>query len=127
MFNYLSDESNKSNIKAQDKETQERLIEALLLVMYADGEIKLSETRELEELLDTVDWDEKLIYRGKYGEIIHRVREAMEDDEALSKLIEGIRQLEEQKKNFVLDACKKMAQADGMTDPDESSIIDRMR
>ncbi len=127
MFEYFRSDENIARIKAQDTATQEKLIEALLLVMYADGIVKLSEKGELEKILDSIPWKEDLRYRGAFGGIMAKVRDAVDDESKAAPIITGIRGLDDSAHQFVIAACESMAEADGHADTAETSMIGRLR
>ncbi|MGJ4789457.1 hypothetical protein EHQ52_15585 [Leptospira koniambonensis] len=127
MFNFFKNSERKKKIELQDNETQERLIEALLLTMYADGKIKVSENDSLEKILDSVAWHEAFRYRGKFGEIISKVRSALENDLQLADMIRAIVNLDDDRNGFIIECCEELASSDKDFDGSERSIIERMR
>ena len=127
MFNFFKDDTIKKQIEMQDNETQERLIEALLLVTYADGKIKISETESLEKILDSVNWHEAFQYKGRFGEIMANIRAALESEAKITGLVNGIVNLDKEKNAFIIKCCEKLASADGSVDATEKSIVERFR
>ena len=127
MFNFFRDKENVKQVEDQDVKTQEALIEALLLVMYADSQIKQNEKIELEKILDSVEWKDDLRYRGKYGEVMAYTRDALTNNTKFENIMTAIKSLPAEKKKFVIDSCEKMAMADGKFDDKEKEIIQKMQ
>ncbi|MEM7180138.1 MAG: TerB family tellurite resistance protein [Spirochaetota bacterium] len=127
MFNFFRDKENVKRVEEQDAKTQEALIEGLLLVMYADSQIKQDEKDELEKILDSVTWQKDLRYIGKYGEVIAYTRDALTNNTKFENIITAIKSLPAEKKKFVIDSCEKMALADGKYDEKEKEIIQKMQ
>jgi tellurite resistance protein len=127
MFGFFKEKEVKNEIEILDNHTQERLIEALLIVAYADGIIKVTETEGIEDIINSIQWKENLLYQGKFGELIENVRASLENENRLNGMINKIKELDIEKNQMIVRLCEKMASIDGKFDSSEKSIIERLR
>lgn len=127
MLNILRNKEVVGEIEKSDDDTQEKLILALLLIMFADGKVTIAENGEIEKILETVEWDHKFRYQGKYGELVARVRDVLDDEAKKRTMIEYIKSVGSREKlQFIISAAKKVAEADGAVDFSEVSIISQL-
>lgn len=109
-----------------DQRQKERVIEALLLVTYADGVIDRDETRFVDRVIGDSAWESERDLAAFVAEARGRVRKEAEDPARrrrfLARLAEGIASREARRAVYLL--CDAVANADERVVGSEAAVLE---
>ena len=112
-----------------DEREHEAVIELLLLVMYADRQLRIAEKDEIAAFADAHRWETATFSLGQYlGPATAKVRHALDSVLSVNALLADIdeRIVHPALRAEALAACRVVAQADGTIGPDEQSMLDKI-
>jgi uncharacterized tellurite resistance protein B-like protein len=112
-----------------DDAEHEAVIELLLLVMYADRQIRIAETDEIAAFTERHHWESPTFSFGQVlGPATAKVRRALDSVLTTNELIADIdrRIIHAPLRAETIEACRAVAQADGDITPDEQRLLDKI-
>ena len=116
-----------SEIAKQDVTQNEReaIIELMMMVMYSDKTLKLSEDEAIKEYTNNIKWESPLSLEFYYGKVTPKIRKALADEENMNALLEDInfRIESEIGKAQVLLVCNDLAMADSDFSSEEKELL----
>ncbi|MEM6401113.1 MAG: hypothetical protein AAF757_12905 [Cyanobacteria bacterium P01_D01_bin.116] len=116
-----------SEIAKQDVTQNEReaIIELMMMVMYSDKTLKLSEDEAIKEYTNNIKWESPLSLEFYYGKVTPKIRKALADEENMNALLEDInfRIESEIVKAQVLLVCNDLAMADSDFSSEEKELL----
>jgi hypothetical protein len=107
----------------------EALVDAVLLVMYADRAIKAEEQDELDRVVQDLPWQGKASPEAYLSKAIARVKKAGQSDEEMERYLSEIA-LKVETPGFaseLLDACAGMAEVDRQVQGGEKVALERLK
>ena len=116
-----------SEIAKQDvtQNAREAIIELMMMVMYSDKTLKLSEDEAIKEYTNNIKWESPLSLEFYYGKVTPKIRKALADEENMNALLEDInfRIESEIVKAQVLLVCNDLAMADSDFSSEEKELL----
>jgi len=116
-----------SEIAKQDVTQNEReaIIELMMLVMYSDKTLKLTEDEAIKEYASNIKWESPLSLEFYYGKVTPKIRRALAEEENMNALLEDInfRIESELVKAQVLLVCNDLAMADSEFSSEEKELL----
>lgn len=97
---------------------REAIIDLLHLCLYADAHISLSESGFINDVVNTIGWDQKLSFSSYESRSIAAARSARSDDITKKQFIEYAAERLQSKasKDLALSLCTDLMAADGIKD-----------
>ena len=119
-----------SEIAKQDVTQNEReaIIELMMMVMYSDKTLKLTEDEAIKEYTNNIKWESPLSLEFYFGKVTPKIRRALEDKEDMNSFLEDInfRIDSELVKAQVLLVCNDLAMADSEFSSEEKELVDNI-
>ena len=112
-----------------DEREHEAVVELLLLVMYADRQLRIAEKDEIDAFADAHQWETATFSVSQYlGPATAKVRRALDSVLSVNALLADIdeRVVHSALRTEALAACRVVAQADGTIGPDEQAMLDKI-
>ena len=107
------------------KNEREAIIELMMMVMYSDKTLKLSEDEAIKEYASNIKWESPLSLEFYFGKVTPKIRRALSDKEDMNALLEDInfRIESEVVKAQVLLVCNDLAMADAEFSSEEKELV----
>ena len=104
---------------------REAIIELMMMVMYSDKTLKLSEDEAIKEYASNIKWESPLSLEFYFGKVTPKIRRALSDKEDMNALLEDInfRIESEVVKAQVLLVCNELAMADAEFSSEEKELV----
>ncbi len=119
-----------SEIAQQDVTQNEReaIIELMMMTMYSDKTIKLSEDEVIQEFASSIKWESPLSLEFYFSKVTPKIRTALENKEKRMNFLKEINSRIESEaiKSQVLKLCNDLAMADSEFSPEEKELIENI-
>ena len=104
---------------------REAIIELMMMIMYSDKTLKLSEDEAIKEYASNIKWESPLSLEFYFGKVTPKIRRALSDKEDMNALLEDInfRIESEVVKAQVLLVCNDLAMADAEFSSEEKELV----
>ncbi|MEM7727462.1 MAG: hypothetical protein AAF208_14025 [Cyanobacteria bacterium P01_A01_bin.45] len=107
------------------QDEREAIIELMMMTMYSDNFLKLSEDDFINEYVNSLKWESPLSVEYYFGKATAQVRSALEDVQKKDDFLKNInnRIQREEVKLMVLKVCKDLAMTDLDFSPQEKDFL----
>ena len=107
---------------------REAIIELMMMIMYSDKTLKLTEDEAIKEYTNNIKWESPLSLEFYFGKVTPKIRRALEDKEDMNSFLEDInfRIESELVKAQVLLVCNDLAMADSEFSSEEKELVDNI-
>ncbi|BAY82367.1 hypothetical protein NIES267_18460 [Calothrix parasitica NIES-267] len=107
---------------------REAIIELMMMVMYSDKTLKLSEDEAIKEYISNIKWESPLSLEFFFGKVTPKIRRGLQDRENMNALLEDInfRIESEMVKAQVLLVCNDLAMADSEFSCEEKELVENI-
>ena len=107
---------------------REAIIELMMMIMYSDKTLKLTEDEAIKEYTNNIKWESPLSLEFYFGKVTPKIRRALEDKEDMNSFLEDInfRIDSELVKAQVLLVCNDLAMADSEFSSEEKELVDNI-
>lgn len=108
---------------------REALIDLLLLTMYADRKIAVTENEQIDQVPEELSWDSVTPFPLYVNTALARIRDGLSDPQVVEALLDDIyeRLGSEAMRRRAYDACNELAGADGQVAEAEARFLERIR
>ena len=122
--------SSLSKIAKQDVSQNEReaIIELMMMTMYSDKTLKLSEDEVIQEYTSSIKWESPLSLDFYFAKITPKIRAALVDKEKMNTFLQEINNRIETEaiKSQVLKLCNDLAMADEEFSVEEKELLEKI-
>ena len=122
--------SSLSKIAKQDVSQNEReaIIELMMMTMYSDKTLKLSEDEVIQEYTSSIKWESPLSLDFYFAKITPKIRAALADKEKMNTFLQEINNRIETEaiKSQVLKLCNDLAMADEEFSVEEKELLEKI-
>ena len=125
MIETLRDIYGRISVHAHEDEEHEAVVDLLVLMMFADGRVRLGETDEIETIASDMGWENERFSVGQYlGVSVAKVRNAHEEgtiDALLADIDDRI--VNTVLRSLVTSVARDVADADADRAPEEDALL----
>ena len=122
--------SSLTEIAKQDVTQNEReaIIELMMMTMYSDKTLKLSEDEVIQEYTENIKWESPLSLEFYFGKVTPKIRAALGDKEKMTAFLEDVNNRIETEavKSQVLKLCNDLAMADEEFSVEEKELLEHI-
>ena len=127
MLEKISDEDLRRAIEEKPADVQALLVKALFLLAHMDLKISVSEENSIRDILASIHWHQDLRITTAFAMIQSEVRAILERTDGVEDFIQELKSLENPDDHqFIVDACRTVAHADGSIGAAESEFLLRI-
>ncbi|AFY56467.1 hypothetical protein Riv7116_4027 [Rivularia sp. PCC 7116] len=116
-----------SEIAKEDVTQNEReaIIELMMMVMYSDKTLKLTEDEAIKEYASSIEWESPLSLEFYFAKVTPKIRTALSNDEKMHVFLKDINSRIETEvvKAQVLLVCNDLAMADAEFSAEEKDLL----
>ena len=108
-----------------EQREKEAIVDLLLIAIYADNHLSLSENEVLKEEVDKLSWEANIPLDIYFNDATSRARNALASDETVEAYLEAIssRLSSRHSKSRALDLLSKLFYSDGLVDSEKVFTI----
>jgi hypothetical protein len=129
MFDKIKNVFSSSELEGLTGDDQEVLLALLIYTKFADGTIKLSEDKKIEDKLEGLEWQSNQSVQSYIGAVTARIRSILGDEDQTMEFLKEMagKTSSPEVNKIIYENCFELAVIDNDFDEKEMNFIDHIK